>query len=131
VFARKIIRLYADVQEKDIKNEIRAVVLLCMSHNPHKNIISVFDCGCLLAPCYYIDMELCGYNLEVWIRRQRDHEKAENVASTTTEESRMAQIREIMLDIIGGVIYIHSQKQTHRDLKPRNGITSFTYFYIN
>ena len=76
VFARKIIRLHGDVRKKDIKNEMRAVVSLCMPHNCHKNIITVFECGCLHSPLYYIDMELCDFNLETWIYHLRDEEEA-------------------------------------------------------
>ena len=124
VFARKIIRLYGDVTEQDVKNEMRAVVSLCMCHNPHENLITVFKCGCLFSPCYYIDMELCEFNLEVWIHCQKDAEKAKSLSITTTEQSRMAEVCKIMQDVINGVMYIHLQKQIHRDLKPRNGITS-------
>jgi serine/threonine protein kinase len=99
---------------------MRAVVSLCMSHDPHKNIITVFQCGCLTPPWYYIDMELCEYNLEVWIFRRM--EEVENKPGLSAEQSRITQIWEIMLDIIRGIMYIHSQKQIHRDLKPRNGI---------
>jgi serine/threonine protein kinase len=121
--------LAGDVKEQDINNEMRAVVSLCMSHNPHKNIITVFQCGCLTPPWYYIDMELCEYNLEVWIRRRMD-ENGKNPSTSSTEQSRMAQIWGIMLDIIRGVMYIHQQNQIHRGLKPRNGISPLRSFAL-
>ena len=92
-----------------------------MSHNPHKNIITVLQCGCLTPPWYYIDMELCEYNLDAWIHRVNG-----GLNNSSAGESRVSKIWEVMLDIIRGVMYIHSQKQVHRDLKPRNGSFPFS-----
>ena len=118
MFARKLIRLSPDVKKEDIINEMCAVISLCL-FNEHKNIITVFQCGCHSEPWYYIDMELCDFNLHNWICHQRDDR---NKSSAEDSQSYTAKICEIMRNIISGVLYIHSCNQIHRNLKPRNGI---------
>ena len=114
------------MKKEDIINEMRAVVSLCL-FNEHKNIITVFQCGCLSEPWYYIDMELCDFKLHNWICQQRDDT---NKSSAEDSQSYMAKICEIMRDIISGVLYVHSRNQIHRDLKPRNGILLMIWGFI-
>ena len=53
----------------DIRKEIRAVKKLCTS-NTHRNIVTVFKVGSRMNPMFcFIDMELCDFNLDVYIRR--------------------------------------------------------------
>jgi serine/threonine protein kinase len=67
-FARKIIRVFVGVSEKEIKNEIRAVNKLCKSSHP--NIVQVLDFGKIKndGALYFIDMELCSFTLESYIQ---------------------------------------------------------------
>jgi serine/threonine protein kinase len=44
---------------------------------------------------------------------------------TVTPENRRDDIARIMKDISSGLVFIHSQDEIHRDLKPRNGISSW------
>lgn len=46
---------------------MRAVSKLCMAERTHNNIVSVFDYGRLSPFRYFIDMEICDFNLESWI----------------------------------------------------------------
>ncbi len=75
---------------------------------------------------YFIDMELCDFNLDVYIRRNfPQHLRGRvrqflEVEKLTVEEKR-GQILGVLRDIIAGVEYIHSEGEIHRDLKPQNG----------
>jgi serine/threonine protein kinase len=126
--ARKIIRLFGDITEDDIKNEMRAVAKLCMTQHTHKNIVSVFDYGRLSSFLYFIDMELCDLNLERWIYRQWDEATAKKLPFLTAEfppGPRLGQVLDIMEDITRAVAFIHEEHEIHRDLKPSNGLYSY------
>lgn len=122
-------RLGGVITEEEIANEIRAVLKLC--RGTHENIIEVLGHGKLNNTSYhFIDMELCDFNLESYIDTLwspvPDDEKA-NLDGTMNVKFqnpnfRMRYIWIIMHQIACGVAYIHSQKEVHRDLKPRNSI---------
>src|ERR1700726_4837902 len=64
IFARKIMRAFGSVSEEDLLNEARALDKLKASGRC-ENIVLVFKHGWLEGSSYYfIDMELCGCNLE-------------------------------------------------------------------
>jgi serine/threonine protein kinase len=44
----------------------------------------------------------------------------------TPASMRVLEIWRIMMDIVSGVKFIHSEKEVHRDLKPSNGEFSLT-----
>lgn len=75
---------------------------------------------------YYLDMELCDLNLDTYIRRDWTkpglRRKVPNFVDVDNLplEFQLAQIGDIMKDITSGVAFIHSQKEVHRDLKPKN-----------
>lgn len=103
-----------------IKNEARAIAKLCKP-GQHRNIVAVFRQGEVKDTAfYYIDMELCDSNLEIFIRKHG----ALREAPVT-----MPQILEIMVQIVNGVAFIHDQNEVHRDLKPRNG-TNLGHMYF-
>jgi len=112
VFARKIISLTALFNEEDIKNEMRAVSKLCMAGSTHKNIVSVFDYGRLSPFRYFVDMELCDFNLESWIYGRWDTADIERLPSYLTAElparMRIGQVWDVMEDITRAVAFIHS-----------------------
>jgi hypothetical protein len=58
----------------EIENEFRAVSSLCMnniSHSIHTNIVEVLWHGELPdSPYFFLDMEMCGMNLESYIRSE-------------------------------------------------------------
>ena len=103
----------------DIWNETRAIEKLCKQS--HKNIITVFQTGHLRnSPFYFFDMELCSYDLEVYIYHLWRPESYEGA------NSRMDIVWDIMVQIANGVSFIHSKNEVHRDLKPRNSIIPTT-----
>src|SRR5271155_1500029 len=85
-----------------IENEQRAVWKLCRDSNRH--LIAVLGLG-IIDSHYFIDMELCDKNLEQYIQ---------------TSNVDIEGIWAIMRDVTDGVAFIHSHKEVHRDLKPRN-----------
>ena len=124
VFARKIMQVTGLFNEDDIKNEMRAVSKLCMVERTHSNIVSVFDYGRLSPFRYFVDMEICDFNLESWIYGKWSPVEIKNLPSYLTGElparMRIGQVWDIMEDITRAVAFIHSEKEVHRDLKPRN-----------
>jgi len=97
-------------------NEVRAISKLCKADS-HPNIVAVFRLGEVKnSALYYIDMELCGGNLDQYMR---DHSPA------STSPIAIDQIWDIMVQITSGLSYIHSSGEIHRDIKPRNSNTSW------
>jgi serine/threonine protein kinase len=95
---------------------MRAIDKLYVSHS-HPNIVSVLQHGELKSNFYYIDMELCAYNLDDYLSRTpMFHFSPSLLAHVKTMEAC-----EIMLQISNGVAYLHGYGEVHRDLKPRNG----------
>jgi serine/threonine protein kinase len=108
---------------EDIKNEVRAVQTLCKSG--HKNIVAVLEHGELDSSYYYIDMELCDNNLQTYIAGGGSPDietQSSKFNSRFPSQGRARQLWEIMEDVTNGVAFIHSNKEIHRDLKPRNSI---------
>ena len=106
---------------------MRAIKKLCKPGANH-NIVFAFEWGKLSnSPYYYIDMELCDFNLETYILRKWEPPMSLKVPHFTNfdllkPDQKLGQILTIMKDIANGVAFIHLQQETHRDLKPRNGI---------
>ena len=111
-------------------NEKRAVVKLCQA-GAHENIVQLLRHGTFHNDSgweyYYLDMELCEYNLEVYARDLWTPNSIEKMLSDACSESlldvkpRMRYIWVIMSQISNGVAFLHRHKEIHRDLKPRNG----------
>jgi serine/threonine protein kinase len=78
------------------------------------------------SPYYFIDMELCDFNLDTYIYGpipidilsiyMFGHGGAESIKNP-------AQVSKILEDVAHGLDYIHSHDYVHRDLKPSNGIS--------
>jgi len=94
----------------------------------HKNLIEVFEFGMLpVGSFYFIDMELCDFNLDEYMK----HPATSLVGSislnnTTLSMQRAKWIWDIMKDITCGLAFIHSEGKVHRDIKPRNSGVPFT-----
>jgi len=123
VFARKLVRQFAAISESDIQNEIRAIDKLC--GNACKYLVMVFRHGKLKNTSYYfIDMELCDLDLKDYILGNWHgiNGLMSPFFRRGNQESEMENIWGIMRQISEGLVFIHSQTEVHRDLKPTNGI---------
>src|SRR5271168_4449390 len=66
-FARKLIRPFGSVTKADIENEVKAITDISASGG-HRHVIRFLLHGPLPASdYYYIDMELCDFNLDKYI----------------------------------------------------------------
>jgi serine/threonine protein kinase len=99
------------VTAEDVNNEIRAATKLCKP-GMHPNIVSATWHG-KLSLCYFLDMELCEFNLLTRIAEWRNNPRF---------SSRFREIVEIINDVANGLQFMHDQHEVHRDLKPTNGI---------
>jgi serine/threonine protein kinase len=101
---------------------VQAIEKLC-GPGTHVNIVQVFDHGLLSRyPYYFIDMELCAFNLQDFIHR-KSPESSEPIPylSQLERDDSISQIWTIMSQIASAVEYIRRQGRVHRDIKPANG----------
>ena len=90
----------------------------------HKNITTVLEHGWLDEERYFIDMEACILNLEDYISSEVRSVVGPSKyfdPQCTDVSLGCLSFRGIMEDITNGLNFIHSHKELHRDLKPRNG----------
>jgi serine/threonine protein kinase len=86
----------------------------------HENILAVLGHGYLNNSSYYFfDMELCQLNLSHYILSEWNPTLLDKHL-TITGDNKIMNAMSIMRQITNGVIYIHSQHEVHRDLKPLN-----------
>lgn len=123
MFARKLLRPSHNTTQEDIDNEMRAIEILC-ERDTHENIVKVLEHGWLTnSPYYFIDMELCDYNLETYIYSDRLPWLNEIYPSDpqSVNDIGLYNMWGIVEQIVLGLEFIHSHRLVHRDLKPRNG----------
>lgn len=150
MFARKILRLFGHVTEEDIANEARVISEVCQGQSIHVIQVLNHGWLRGSYSYYFIDMEYCPETLADYIQRARGRiatgsnpgrfppseiwplriaptpEPAFSVPGTVGDPSDVVDIlwnpiRNILNDIVSGLIYIHRNQVVHRDLKPRNG----------
>ena len=124
--ACKIIREQFGISGEDIENEIRAIRRICTTK--HENIVQVFSDWreqldgvrtCLIV------MELCEKNFENHLNRcHQDYEFWDWWFYRSTGLFDM----KLELDLLDGLVFIHSMDEIHRDLKPTNGMTLLSVF---
>jgi serine/threonine protein kinase len=100
-----------DEIKQSFENEVRAISKLC-KETGHPHIVSVFRQGEVKdSALYYIDMELCNGNLDLFMRDR---------GPSSSTPITIADLWNIMVQITNGLAHIHSQGEVHRDIKPRN-----------
>ena len=94
----------------------------------HENIVHILGHGKLQTSTgYYMDMELCEYNLETYIKLLWHPSHLELMLWKTASETlidvkpRLRYIWIIMAQIGNGLNFLHCNGQIHGNLKPRNG----------
>jgi serine/threonine protein kinase len=123
------------ITRDEIENEVTAITALC-GEGSCDTIVTVLRHGWLPRnPSYYfIDMEYCGITLEskipeIW----RDLRATEG--RPILKNFDWVAVTDAGVDIAKGLEYIHNHGMVHRDLKPRNGISTYLlhfdrqYFY--
>jgi len=119
MFARKTIpQVPGSITKMDIDNEAKAIDYL-RSQSQHRNIIQVFRHGWLISPgqtaslpIYRFDMELGDLTLHQFIQDKFGEDPFPGITPW--------ELWTILLDIEGGLMFIHQRQMIHRDLKPAN-----------
>jgi serine/threonine protein kinase len=126
VFARKLIRMSGGITRDEIENEAAAITALC-GEGTCDRIVTVLRHGWLPRnPSYYfIDMEYCGETLEAKIPTIWRDLRQESCP--ILKDFDWVEVTDVGLDIAAGLEYIHQHGMVHRDLKPRNGLSSLIF----
>lgn len=110
------------MKDADVANEKRAIDKLYAQGSP-ANLVSVIAHGWLAnSPYYFIDMELCAANLEIYIRGDFSFQLSDTdwPANRSLHDDTIQYTWDIVEQITAGLQFIHSLDEVHRDLKPRN-----------
>lgn len=104
--------MHSDQTQRE--KELRANERLCKEKHP--NIVEVFKSGQFRGSSHiFIDMELCGMNLETFIQKNRE------ISEIFPPGVRELLVWDIMKQIANGLVFIHGKGHVHRDINPRNG----------
>ena len=130
-------RPLGDLTDKDVQNELRAIKKLCQD-NSHPNLVSVFGHGQFFdrksqLTFFYIDMELCDFNLHDAIQNRQllSHTRTDlptigdgtraAVKDMLSREQELECMMKMLSDLTSGIVFMHGLGEVHRDLKPHNG----------
>jgi serine/threonine protein kinase len=113
------------VGREEILNEVSAIQKL-YDEKQHENLVTIIHHGWFTqSSMYFIDMELCRFNLDEYIKNEVEPDifLSDNprLLGVIFQERNLCHTWDIMEQICSGLHFIHSCKQVHRDLKPRNG----------
>jgi serine/threonine protein kinase len=122
------VRPFAGITTSDIANEARVISKLC-NHSTSTNIVEITEHGWFTGtfPTYYfIDMEFCSKNLDDHIKLQAQNSCLPiHYYNIGRRRLFFLSIMEIFfnqgMEIIRGLLSLHSLGEVHRDLKPQNG----------
>ena len=112
VFARKLMRPSFHLSKNDILKEMQTIERLCKQPR-HENVVGVYR-QAQLEGLYFIDMELCDFNLQQYIY---EFDTLNGMPALDTQI-----MLKIMRDVSQGLAFIHESKKIHRDIKPQNSI---------
>lgn len=121
LFARKLVRASLAITEQHILNDLPTLQIL--SGFPHANIVPILGHGWLPHGCsiYFIDMELCSYDLGVYLRDCKiGVSELLRAGDDTIFFDKFKLLMQIMKQIINGLAFLHAFHLVHRDLHPRN-----------
>jgi hypothetical protein len=134
VFARKVV--HPSPSNKDILNEVKVFAKLSESGKGSSyNLVQIYGHGWLPHSNYYLDMELCSFNLDTWIRVTKGPDRTLSTVSAKptsslkpihpSDDSERWELLEeslsIIIQIASGLGQLHNHELIHRDLNPRNG----------
>lgn len=116
-----MIKPFAELSYEEIQNEFRAVEKFGRNSSDH--LVAVFNYGRLPeSPYYFIDMELGDMDLDQYIYPDEPDNRNLDFQSSLPIRTDVNDIWKIMRDISNGLTFIHNHMETHRDIKPKNGI---------
>jgi serine/threonine protein kinase len=110
-----------DYERQQVESEVKAVTALCKQF--HRNVVYISDHGLLDDVTYFIDMDLCDFNLSEFLRG--DKVKPDDWFIHWPIEDygdRLFFIVVFLQEIANGLYFIHGHDYVHRDLKPENSI---------
>lgn len=98
----------------------------------HENLIKVLRHGWLpTAEYYYIDMEICDFDLHTYIYEGDNCTVTRDGTPVHLQQKRGPyDIVKIAGQIAKGIEFIHNHNKVHRDLKPRNSKSSSVFRLI-
>ena len=112
---------------------MRAIEILCSKN--HRNIVQVLECGRLKprSAFHFIDMELCDFSLETYASGKEVSILANWHELRLRGLNHHGEFEEHNIRILGQIcdalVFVHGEKEIHRDLSPQNGFLPRTLWH--